>query len=252
MTMTEPNERIDMIQKLLAKAEGTDSEEERDAFNAKATELMIKWGIEEAMLVGQSSRLKTEEIVRREVEVQDVPKMYSHEYTTIGSRIAEVLGCRGFLMRRGSRTNLIIVGFESDADRIIMLYRSLIVQCTLDLQRWYRAELRRIKDMPYTYATGNDKYNMKRGFISGFAVGVAAKLKEVKKVTVAQSGHGAELVLVDRGRQVDSWITGNMRISNGRTRSYDSTSRGAGYASGQRANVGEGTLDSGRRGIGGA
>ena len=47
----QPGEKmLERVRRLLAKAEGASTEAERDAYNAKAAELIARYGIEEALL----------------------------------------------------------------------------------------------------------------------------------------------------------------------------------------------------------
>ena len=242
--MTEPSARAETIMKLLAKAEANGTTPaEREALSAKAAELMIKWGIEEAMLTAANAdRLKTEAIVKREIAT-DVPKSFSHEYAVIGCYVADALGTKGLLQSYRSHKTLIVIGFESDVERVVQLYKSLVVQCTQDLGKWYRGAVRE-------WHSGTDRYNIKRGFISGFSTGVGDKLKQIYKQAVADSGTGTDLVLVDRRGRVDSWISANMRTTTSAGRRYDASARGAGFGAGQRANVGQTNVGGGRTALG--
>jgi len=154
----------------------------------------------------------------------------------LGYRIAEALGARAFLTKYGSTVVCSVVGFTTDLDLINTLYRSLTRQCSLSLATWYTRWVN-----GYFYApSGTQKYNAKRGFISGFGNGVKDKLSLARKEAVTEAGHGAQLVLVDRGKQLDDWLDANTKLTtNGRRRRYDSSARGSGYAAGQRADVGQ-------------
>jgi uncharacterized protein DUF2786 len=246
-TPADQEARALLIKKLLHKAEakGT-TPAEREAFSAKATALMIQWSIDDATLAGVDPA-RIEKIVRRVIEI-DVPASYSYEYVGIGMAVAEALGCRGFYLSsyRSARTKLVIVGYESDLDRVMQLTQSLVVQCTLDLGPWYRSQVER-----YPWMTGTDKFQAKKSFILGFRRGVAAKLQAVKKEVVASAEPGTDLVLVDRSARVDAWVSSELKVSDGRARTYRSGSgRAAGFAAGQRADVGQGSMGGGRTAVG--
>lgn len=251
MTSPDPAARALLIKKLLAKAEaqGT-TEAERDSFNAKATELMIQWGISDALLAGVDAT-KIEKIVTRRVKLSDVPKAYVYEYVSIGVRIADVLGCRGFFQAtHDKRTDLIVVGYESDVDGTVQLFQSLTLQCTLTLGPWYKTKIREHGH----WMSGTDKYQAKRSFIKGFASGVAQKLFVVRKSTideVVSTTPGTALVLVNREKKVTDWIAAEMTIGSGGTRRYHTSGKDAGYAAGQRADVGQGGVGGSRSAIGG-
>jgi hypothetical protein len=237
------DDRALLIKKLLNKAEaqGT-TPEERDALTAKATQLMIKWGIEEA-LVHQADRVAEERIVSETIEHQGL-KTYSYEYTLIGISVARAFGATGLLSRgRGGRTNLSLIGFESDVAAIKMIFHSLVLQCTLNLGSFAKQEIK-------PWHSGTDRFQIRRGFIAGFATGVGKKLTDARKAAVEETGASGALVLVDRSKKVDEWVSTHMRLANGRGRAYESSARGAGFAAGQRADVGGTKVGGGQREIG--
>ena len=118
--MTEPNDRAKLIRKILTKAEDPAcTPAEREALNAKASELIIKWGIDDAMLTAANAdRLQTESIITVILE-NDAPKSYAHEMAIVGYHVAEVLGCRAIIWsQRGKGTAVKVVGFESVVTRV--------------------------------------------------------------------------------------------------------------------------------------
>jgi len=239
MTAPDPAARAALIKKLLNKAEakGT-SPEERDAYNAKATTLMVQWSIDDATLAGVDAT-KIEKIVSRRVRLGDVPKAYAYEYVSIGVWVADALGCRGFYQATADkRTDLLIVGYESDVEYIVQLFTSLALQCTLTLGPWYKEKIREYGP----WMSGTDKYQAKRSYIRGFARGAEDKLRTVRKSTIDEATSttpGTDLVLVNREKQVDGWVLDNLQIGSGGRRRYHNTGASAGFAAGQRANVGQ-------------
>lgn len=243
--MTTPSDsvtRAALIKKLLNKAEarGT-TEAEREAFNAKATALMIQWGVDEA-LVQDADRAKIENIVQRHYET-DVPKVYSFEYALIGVEVANQLGCRGLLQRMANgRTNLLVVGFESDVERVRQLYVSLILQCRLTTASWYAERLQ-------PWWNGTDKFNAKRSCIRGFADGVRTRLADIKRGVIADATPGTELVLVDRKSRIDRFVADEMNTGVTRKRTYMPSGFDAGRHAGLRADVGGAKLGNDRRAV---
>lgn len=230
--MTE-DKRLEIIRKLLAKAEaeGT-TPEERDSLGAKASELMIKYGIDEAVArAKQTGEVRQERIITRLFEL-DVPQSYSYEFAYLGLRIAEAFNAKGFLVK-GRRTSAHIVAFESDMALIAELYASLARQCTLNLATWYK------RQTMMRWMTGTEKFNAKRGFISGYAHGVRDKLMAARKQAIVEAGNGAELVLVSRQTLVEQHMREAFQLGMSRGRRYDTLSRGAGYSAGQRADIGQ-------------
>jgi len=243
--------RLLLIKKLLNKAEakGT-TPEERDAFSAKATKLILQWGIDVALLA-DADRTKKEQVTQR-IVVADAPKTYSYEYAVIVVRVAEGLGCRGILTKvHNGQTGVIIVGFVSDVERSVLLAQSLVLQCTLDGAAWYAKWLSQFPS--WIKPTGSDKYNARRGFISGFGTGVREKMAAWKRDTLTSAAPGTDLVLVDRKKQVDAYVRNEMQVTMGNSRRrYTGDSRSAGKSAGLAADLGQGGVgqNSGRPAVG--
>jgi hypothetical protein len=242
--MTDPNDStVERIRKLLAMAERGSTEEERDAFNAKATALMVQHAIEEAMIT-DIGRAITEKITQRVYRLK-CPKSYSFEFVGIGCQVANALGARGLLQATHvGRTDLCVVGYETDLDMIWQLTESLVRQCTYALAAWYKLNVRE-------WHNGTQKFNMKRGFISGFARGIRDKLDAIKKQTIADAGNGSALAVIDRETRVTNWMDDNVRTASAKGRKYDSSSHVGGWSAGQRADVGGASVGGVRKQIGG-
>jgi hypothetical protein len=242
--MTDPNDStVERIRKLLAMAERGITEEERDAFNAKATSLMVQHAIDEAMIT-DIGRAISEKIISRTYRI-NCPKSYSYEYVTIGCQVAKALGSNGLLQKtHDNRTDLTLVGYETDIEMVWQLTESLVRQCTLALGPWFRDKVR-------DWHSGTEKFQMKRGFISGFGVGAGDKLKEIKRVTLHNAGTGSEVAVRDREMTVSNWMAENMRTGSARGRSYEGSSRAGGWGAGQRADVGGARVGGVRKQIGG-
>lgn len=236
MTQATNDAKLELIRKLLVKAEANGTTpEEREALSEKAGALMIKYGIDEAIArATMTGEVRIENVVQRLIHC-DVPKSYSHEFAVLGCRIAENFSVKGILALGRTQTGVYLIGFESDVELVVQLYASLVRQCTLNLAVWYR---RNKQD----WWNGSQRWNAKRGYIHGFGTGVGAKLQAIKKQVVADAGHGAELVLINRDAQVQQWLDENMPTALTRGRRYVNGAHGAGYVAGQQANVGQSTV----------
>lgn len=238
--MTTPEARPNLIRNLLVKAEAAGTtQEERDVYNAKATELMLKWGVELAML--QDPTMRIEEIVIKRIYVK-VPKTYSHEYAALGCTVAEALNCKGILTKT-DRTGVAIVGHAIDVENVVKLYESLVRQCLTEGATWWHSNVRE-------WMTGMQRYHARRGFIAGFDTAIREKFAQWRKQTIADVP-GSAVALRDRASQVRDWIDRNMETKMGRGRGYDASGAGAGYAAGQRADIGTPTVGGVRKAIGG-
>ena len=243
-------DRTLLIKKLLNKAEaaGTTAHE-REALSAKATQLMMQWGIEEA-LIHDADRAKVENIVERKFQI-DCPTSYSHEFACVGIEIARAFNCQGYFCKsnRSGPTALSVIGFESDVERVVELFKSLAIQVSLNLATEYRHWVSRISSYEYGQLTGTEKFNWKRSFIRGFASGLKMKFEVIKIAVIEDSEPGTELVLVDRTAKVDGWIQDNLKITAGRARRYVADGSSSGHAAGLRADVGQTATGGSRKGV---
>lgn len=189
------------ISKLLAKAEGTDNEKERDTFNAKAEKLMLQLGIQRAELEA-AGEVDTEDIV--EVH-RDWRGNYSIVMVPFVHDVAQGFGNLTILQSTASAMlrRTYIIGHKSDVERFTQLIDSLALQVLSALRRWQKEhadERRHLTDM--------QKYIQHRSFIAGFGQEVRKRLtKEVKQVLKEeQVSAGAELVLASKMDRVNAWI----------------------------------------------
>lgn len=204
--------RLSLIQKLLNKAEGTDSESEREALTERAASLMAKYGIDRAMLAesGQEADPVCDEVI-----FTDRP--YAKAMSDLLWYIAQPLGAEARMVKQwdpedhGGRTRgawhygLRLFAHESDLLRIKMLYASLRNQAI--------AGASRIKGEA---EFGQDQRAFRISYLTGFAAAVWSRLDRAEKaakaareaeqqeladqamLTGATVGRSVELVLADR------------------------------------------------------
>lgn len=232
----EPNAMKAKIAKLLAKAERTDNDEERDAFNRKAEQLMIQLGIGFAELEA-AGEIKPEEIieVRREwhgnYSIVMLPFVY--DLAKGFGNLTILQSNYGAPMLRTS----FIIGHKSDVEQFCELLDSLALQVMSALRRWQKenAESRRgLTDMV--------KYVQNRSFISGFGAQVRDRLYDLRTTEEETASTGAALVLASKQERVDGWIEDSYgKLGNGRggVQQHSSLARNAGRVAGKTANLGE-------------
>jgi len=244
MTQSTETDWIEKIRKILAKAEAQGvTDEERDAYQAKAAELMTKYGIKAAHLAAADPTRAQDDPI---VYVFAVPsgvgaKTYSKEWSLMGIHVATAFGAVGLYQTvAGGLYTCGVAGHKSDVQRIIMLWESLQRQAGFALA----AYVRNIDTWPEF--TGMEKYKARRSFIRGFADEVGDRLKRIHRDAVkeAESTHpGTDLVLRNRHEDVESWVRNTMKLGKARgSRSYDNGGYGAGAAAGARADVGQTTV----------
>lgn len=243
------DKQVDRINALLAKAEAAATQEEADIYNAKASELMIRYGVEQAMLAAaRGEHDKREEIVKQVVTFKG---QFAMAHMRMAWDIAQSLSggsISGFKIKhyRGAGVDLTLVGFESDIDNARAMIASLMLQCESEMFDWWEDN----RDYYYGY----DKVVARRSFISGYSGEACRKIRnvyrKVREEKVAESESTA-VALVDRKKQVQNYMDDNFSLSKARS-SYsrsDAGGRSAGRAAGARADVGgRGVRNAGRIG----
>lgn len=228
------------IAKLLAKAEATDSDHERDTFMAKAESLMLRLGIEAAELEA-AGEVKPEEIIeahrdwRGNYSITMVPAVY-RVMKAYGNLEMFRVDFSAMLRRT------VVIGHKSDVEGFFMLIDSLALQSQSALRRWqkeHREERRWLTDM--------EKYNQHRDFLEGFFVAVAKRIRVEKITEEATASPGAALVLVSKGELVKDYVKtqhDDLKPHRGGRTSYDGDLSGyvGGVVAGREANLGERAL----------
>jgi hypothetical protein len=232
---------LERVRKLLAHAENAATQAEADVFNAKAAELIARYGIQEALLAAAGK--KQDAIGQRRIDMIDP---YSADKAVLLGCVARPLRCRAVTHSRagGSVTHCTVVGFESDLERVEMLYTSLLLQATAQLVRVRPAR------------AGESVAAYRRSWLDGYATAVYRRLQaaEAKAAatehttntdpsTGAGAGVSTELVLLDRTHQVDHALESmfpDLEPARRRTRSGSGCVEG--YRAGERADLGTPTV----------
>ena len=230
------------IEALLAKAERTDNEHERDAYTAKAQRLMLQWGIEEADLEARGE-VQPEEIV--EVH-RDYRGQFSMAMSPFAHEVARGMG--GIkILKAGSKANwrVYAIGHKTDVDNFWTLMNSLEVQALAALEGWW-------KDAPeraYLF-TATEKWKARRQFILSFGYEVGRRLRALRQEVQAEATPGAALVLVSKDERVQGWVDQQYGGTLRKGRGYEAGAAGhaAGRAAGARANIGTTAVGTGTAG----
>lgn len=231
-----PDAQLARIRKLLAKAEDdAATPAEAEAFTAKATQLMAAYGISRAMVAAAdpSSDRPGDRIL-----VMDAP--YALDKSNLLSSVAAPLRCRS--VRRIDYPNgqkdisVHLFGYDSDLDRVMLLFTSLLVQAA--------NALRALPIPSFEHPAA-----FRRSWLAGYSAAIHKRLTEAESAAAddVDTGPGSSLavVLADRRAVVDHRVRQEYpHLSTGRGRSLSGSGGSAGYAAGQRAHLG-----SGRRGV---
>lgn len=229
------DKKITLIAQLLAKAEAT-TPEEAEALTEHAERLMIKYGIDQAVI--NERRATTGNVSEKIVTVLvKFTGSYRLEHTHIGHMAANGLGNIKCLMStfKNASSTLYLIGFESDVAQAQILIASLQVQSAVATRVWWRLN----KGM-FSMASTYDQEAARRSFVRGFGTGAGVRIRNNRKTLVEEAGTGTELVLVSREAKVQSYFD-NIATSRNKRRGgkSDSFAAGQGYAAGQNANTGE-------------
>jgi hypothetical protein len=190
--------RLATVRGLLAKAEATAFPDEAEAFFAKASELIARYAIDEAMLWANS-----DDGVRAEPEEARIVlhSPYIGQKAVLVSAVARAHGC--VAVRLGTdpstRTELVsVVGFPNELRWVETLVTSLLVQLTSAML-----------DRCPSGLTAAGSAGWRRSFIIGFADEVASRLEADRAASRAAADHAgsgqgrsAALVLADRDAEV--------------------------------------------------
>jgi hypothetical protein len=228
--MTSDNPLLDRVRKLLAKAEDPGvTSAEAEAFTAKAAELMVRYGIDRALLA--AAKPETDHPADR---VIDIANPWACVQAHLLAGLGTAMRCQCIVLpRSGPGTRIHLFGFASDIERADVLYTSVLVQMWQGLAA---------APVPAQAASPRA---WRRSWLLGFTTAVISRVRTAEDHAAAQatgqaaaSGTGTALVLADR-QQI---IRHRTQQAYPRTRSarvtYTGSGYGTGYTQGQRADLG--------------
>lgn len=250
------DDRLATIRALLAKAEATPFAAEAEAFTAKASELIARYAIDEALLWAEHPDAGAGP---SEVRIALLAP-YLAQKAVLVDRVSRACGCRAIrLMDHGvaARETVVVVGFGSDLAVVEPLVTSLLVQLTSSMLTSAPAGL-----------SPSGSAGWRRSFIVGFAETVGGRLEADRRRAAGDSahpgggGHGSDadsgpltggrqaravstaLVLAERSVEVDAEFRRRFpRIRSSAASAGRSTGgRDAGRRAGERADLGHGHL----------
>ncbi|MGG5173051.1 DUF2786 domain-containing protein [Pseudarthrobacter sp. J1738] len=250
VVMSKIEKKLELIAQLLAKAEST-TPEEAEALTEHAERLMIRYGIEQALIDERRAKEGNahEQIIEKEIIFSGT---YALDLHMMGSSVVRSLGSLNAFRRSYKRTRqegLMIVGFESDVNQALTLVASLELQAMVALRTFWaskRKELQEDGGVVWQYLSETEKRRMRVSFIHGFTAAVSARIKSNRNQAVAESGTGTELVLRSRKERVDEFMEAkNLPESRPRRLKLDYTYYD-GVDAGENANTGEKAMTPGR------
>jgi hypothetical protein len=215
---------IDRIGALLAKAEATDNEHERDAFMSKAQEMSTLCQIDLEM-----ARNRQADKTKREAPVKEYAHLLDHEIKTLRQHFVDLAyHCANnnnvkMLYWPNSKTLAVnLFGFPSDIEVMRLLFTSLSVQMIAAADAYIKTKA--YKGDTYTTEDGWGYYIQKpvdarvarNQFYQAFKSEVGKRLREARKAVEdsnVQTDSGdtttGALVLVSRTREVSDFFQAN-------------------------------------------
>jgi len=219
------------IAKLLALAESSNPHEAELA-QAQAERLMVKWGIDEAVVraLDKSKGRKKVEVVEKRVHFFGI---YAHASQLMGSGMGHVYGSVRVLVGQGyakdpakndkpSKAYMIyVIGHEDEVDRFITLIRSLEVQATNAVNAWWKGRERSRKENgvndydPFSMSTVKltpmEAFKARRQFIISFSAAAQSRVAKMRASVLAEvkkerGGTSTELALTDQAAEVDAFM----------------------------------------------
>lgn len=241
----EPSASDDILRKirgLLAKAENTEYGPEQEALMSKASALMAKHRVDEAMLA-DSKPLDRSKLVTRRVSVGSGP--YVNGRLSLLAGIGRQMGVKILTQTTWDGRVCDLYGFETDVSAVELLYTSLLMQMT---------DAVRTQPVPAGKAT----VSFRRSFQFGFAVAVENRLAEANRDAASTavnsdtegSGRSVALVLADRDAVVNDYMTsrvGKVRGTHRMGASKDRSGFDAGGTAGRKADLSDRRSMSGSR-----
>ncbi len=233
--MTETN-YADRINALLAKAASSTHEAEREVFTEKAERLMVKWGIDDAMLTDAAKADKQ----RQRVAIEE--RRYTVEGPN-GALLAELVAsvaARGVgpirtLISRGGR-DWWAIGYTDDLARVELYVPHLVDEARL-------AWKQHLAEAVYNHDTLRNRARI--AFLSSFGWAVKQRLDALFVEVTTTAGGTGELVLANRSREVERELYRRNPLSRSvaARRTRDWSARLAGWSAGEAASLAAGALE---------
>jgi Protein of unknown function (DUF2786) len=232
-----PSALLDRVRKLLAKAEAEGvTPPEAEALTAKAAELMARYGIDRARLA--ASRPDTDRPGNR---IIDIANPWAQIRAHLLAGLAGAMRCQCVLLstsRPGARIH--VFGYASDLERADILYTSLLLQMARGLTT------------TVVPAGVRSPRAWRRSWLLGFVSAVITRVRTAEDRAAAgaeaeeQTGPSTALVLADRALVVRRQLEEAYPVTRKTRITYSGRGYSAGYAQGQRADIGNARLGSAR------
>lgn len=237
---------VSKVQKILAKADRTDNPEEAAIFYAKATELMERHMISNAMLA-EAGKLEKDEIGHRKMTYGST---YWQATRTTLIDLGQALGFRIVLHPWMNKKNgyLMWYGWESELKVAEVLFTSLQIQMAQAANDHMRNSPNPDKE---------DRFREKRSFLAAFGTVVSTRIAqqkaETRKQVLDEDDTGSLLpVLANKDHLLDDFMN-DMHLGRGKAikdPAYHPEGYSAGRRAGDMADIGNPRVGGSRKALG--
>lgn len=175
---------LSRVQALLDKANATEFDEEREALLAKADELMIKYTIDEAMLMARTPKNERRKPVKEYFTAADANAPHWEKFRTVLRHIAQLHRCRVVFHHSGDCS---LFGFHEDVEYVKMKWLNVYLHFSKTINpRW-----------DATLSVGANAYNFHRAGtawtdVEGVCINAGQKFN-VKQLRSAYRAHCAAI-----------------------------------------------------------
>jgi hypothetical protein len=221
MTHSTTDPLLARVRKRLAKAEDPAcTPAEAEAFTAKATELIAKYGVDRALLAAADPALDP---IGDRVVPLEAP--YALDKAGLLAAVAVPLRCRVVRKTRDG-VQVHLFGHAADLERVELLFTSLLVQAAHGLAA--------VPVPPHEHPAA-----FRRSWLAGFAHAIGGRLREAEQAA-EQAVPGAALVLVNRSDLVERRMAeAYPKLRTASRRRLAGGGLEEGYRAGQAASLGE-------------
>jgi hypothetical protein len=219
--MSDTDSLLARVRKLLAMAEDPAcTPAEAEAFTAKATDLIAKYGVDQALLAAADPTV--DPVGDRMVTI--IPP-YARDKAGLLAAVAAPLRCRVVHLARQGVARSHLFGHAADLERVELLFTSLLVQAAHGLAAG---------DVPW----GEHPAAFRRSWLAGYTQAIQTRLWAAEQ-SAATEAPGVELVLLDRTELVERRRDEIYpRLAKLGPRRLRGGGMAYGYRAGQRADLG--------------